>query len=112
MTTARGYGRAWQVLCAEGYRVYGYRCHAPRCLAVEEGLPGGRAIDPDLPHNDRWSKTMGHRDALALVGRDVEVGIEDVRPEHRACNASQGTQLRIQQQAVKAQQSRPRSREW
>jgi 5-methylcytosine-specific restriction endonuclease McrA len=49
----------------------------------------GRAIDYDLPSNERTGPTTDHLDPLALGG-DLLPRLEDLGPAHRACNSRHG----------------------
>lgn len=77
-TTERGYGHAWQLLCAEAATIYAMVC----CLC-------GHDIDPQLDKRDRWSLTWHHLDPLARFGRALPP-ITRIRPAHRSCNSREG----------------------
>lgn len=77
-TTDRGYGHAWQLLCAEAALIYPMVCSL--C---------GHDIDASLDKRHRWSLTWHHLDPLARVGRQLP-HISRIRPAHRSCNSRFG----------------------
>ena len=82
--TQRGYGTAWDKLCAQARRAY-----PPVCWLCGRGI--------DLTAKGRWRWSLDHLDPIAQHGTAIPT-LDRVRPAHLSCNVRRSNKARARTQ--------------